>query len=606
MKKPLAVILEILMIISLCACSLEADVPHPPAYVPVREPVATYGYEKAAAPKGQGQSCTAEGSGYQTKGEPVPHASGKYSVRVNNLKISTFYIHNGMIEGGGPIDFTPAGSSFSGYFIRISGLKDKALEEDINRRIYEKYAALASDRSIPPYVGAKLKEKALQDWEQNSQFCYVDVGLNAENMLSLCFTSHRSFVNKSKTAYFTVYAMDGMNLDLRTGNEISIRELFADDVDGLAWLDHQMEDYIAKHDSYDDRTSFTMGWYDTGLSLAMPFPGIAEDQKYYINGFSGQLNLIFDYNTPWVYCDYMARSLSFDIVPVAAYSGRFPSAKSIFEDETADYLLLSRYYDRSDMVTENRNEDMNVGSSGLKDYVHVSSSYLKDMTKEQIAYVSTGSDTVNKYLELYYSKRDELKELYNGYVSSHLNISDYCSRVGDFVNVRSTMQLNFTRTVYPSDVLYEETVQRNLVFRGDSSSPESFSTIFRPGVYWEERLYNAFKANWQRVLDTPDGEGLDQGLRYLDADYVRGLGIDEKALDAFFMEASRSASSFSMGNRYLELFYGSALRDLSMKYFGHTGGEKGEKADNDILFTVETLVSGVYYRDLGAEDMTIF
>ncbi len=257
-------------------------------------------------------------------------------------------------------------------------------------------------------------------------------------------------------------------------------------------------------------------------------------------------------------------------------------------------------------MTENRNEDMNVGSSGLKDYVHVSSSYLKDMTKEQIAYVSTGSDTVNKYLELYYSKRDELKELYNGYVSSHLNISDYCSRVGDFVNVRSTMQLNFTRTVYPSDVLYEETVQRNLVFRGDSSSPESFSTIFRPGVYWEERLYNAFKANWQRVLDTPDGEGLDQGLRYLDADYVRGLGIDEKALDAFFMEASRSASSFSMGNRYLELFYGSALRDLSMKYFGHTGGEKGEKADNDILFTVETLVSGVYYRDLGAEDMTIF
>jgi hypothetical protein len=61
-----------------------------------------------------------------------------------------------------------------------------------------------------------------------------------------------------------------------------------------------------------------------------------------------------------------------------------------------------------------------------------------------------------------------------------------------------------------------------------------------------------------------------------------------------------------MGNSYLELFYGSALRDLSMKYFGHSGGDKGEKADNEILYTVETLVSGAYYRNLGAEDMTVF
>lgn len=606
MKKHIAVFLESLMIFSLCACSLKADVPHPPAYLPVREPVATYGYEKTAAPKGQGQPYTAGGSGFQTKGEPVPHASGKYSVRVNNLKISTFFIHDGMIEGGGPIDFTPAVSSFSGSFVRISGLKDKSLEEDINRRIYEKYAALASDSSMPPYVGAKLKEKELQNWDLSYQYCYVDVGLNAENMLSLCFTSYRSFVNRSKTAYFNIYAMDGMNLDLRTGNEISITELFADDVDGLAWLDQQMEDYIAKHDSYDDRTSFTMGWYDTGLSLAMPFSGIAEDQKYYINGFSGQLNLIFDYNTPWVYCDYMARSLSFDIVPVAAYSGRFPSAESIFEDETADYLLLSRYYDRTDMVTENRNEDLNVGSSGLKDYVHVSSSYLKDMTKEQIAHVSTGLDTVERYTDLYYSKKEELKALYNGYVSSHLSISDYCSRIGDFVNVRGTVQLYFTRTVYPNDILYEETVQRNLVFRGSSGIPESFESIFRAGVDPKERLYRAFKAYWQRVLDGTSVDSPSAMVRYLDASYFRSLDLDEEALDSFFKEASQSADSFSVQSNYLEIFYGNALRDISLKYFGNTGGEKGEKADYDVLFAVEALVSGASYRDLGADDMTIF
>jgi hypothetical protein len=239
----------------------------------------------------------------------------------------------------------------------------------------------------------------------------------------------------------------------------------------------------------------------------------------------------------------------------------------------------------------------------MKSYIHSSVSYFKDMPPAQVQYVQTSAGVLDRMTDTYRRKKDELNELYNGYIHSELNISGYCTRTGDFTNVTNYAQIHIYRTVYPNDILYDESWENYSVFRGDSDRPETFETIFKPGIDWEDRLYRAFKANWQRVLELPEDEGLGGTVRFLNAGYIRGLGIDQDALDAFFREASRSNPSFRIENDYLSLGYGQTLRDLSLRYFGNTGDGK---PDNDILFAVEALAGGARYRDLGAGDMTIF
>ena len=135
---------------------------------------------------------------------------------------------------------------------------------------------------------------------EEPQSCYVSVSLSANinNILSLCLYRSCSF-NREEGREFYLSEEETLNIDLNTGNEISLEEVFADGVD--------YRDYINR---YVEKESFSGAdaelWYsegDSNLKLTAPFKGIDAGQKFLISEYDGNIQLIFDYNNPEVYCE---------------------------------------------------------------------------------------------------------------------------------------------------------------------------------------------------------------------------------------------------------------------------------------------------------------
>lgn len=162
----------------------------------------------------------------------------------------------------------------------IAGLKNEALEKEINGKLQEKHEALLR-ADYPPYRG--IKTLALGDAVPTSQTVSTMMVFNNSGLLSLTFT--RDWEVKGNY----IEKMDTMTLDLDTGREVTLKDLFADDVDYLKLLSDWMASYFTRENSMEDTSYF---------ALVEPFPGIQKDQKFFLN--ENSLVLVFDEHTPFL------------------------------------------------------------------------------------------------------------------------------------------------------------------------------------------------------------------------------------------------------------------------------------------------------------------
>jgi len=172
----------------------------------------------------------------------------------------------------------------------INGLTNREIEDKINARLVRLYMEIKT-RDLPPYRGIKTKIPANSELVSNDLNVYVSFNYN--NVISVVIKNNRSY----RSHYVSI--TETLNLDLNTGEEITLADVFTDDVDHV----NLVNDHVSRLIMNSTATEETYGAFDDSywggghiLKLVSPFKGILPDQKFHL--FQGGISLVFDHNNP--------------------------------------------------------------------------------------------------------------------------------------------------------------------------------------------------------------------------------------------------------------------------------------------------------------------
>lgn len=172
----------------------------------------------------------------------------------------------------------------------FSGLLDKHIEKKINDEITRRHLSLKYS-GVPPYRG--IKRSIIEDEIIGMPSISTYESFSAYNLLSLNISSYREYRNLKSNENPTVetYSVDCYTVDLNTGKELKLRDLFADNVDYKALIDSYIQSSVNESSNFDDQYTFA-----TQLVQIYPFDGIKEDQKFLLSPYD--LQIIIDYDNP--------------------------------------------------------------------------------------------------------------------------------------------------------------------------------------------------------------------------------------------------------------------------------------------------------------------
>lgn len=233
------------------------------------------------------------------------------------MKISHFIVNPLEIrdepkqQGSGPHDNT----------FLVSGLKDQKIQEKINDRLRGFYQEI-KDRDLPPYRGIRVKIPEGSILLENSLYAYDSFNYN--NILSVVVTNNRGYSVPGQDYPHPISVTETLSIDLNTGKELTLKDVFTDDVDYLTLLNRNVSAQAQR-----SQPEF-YGWYE-GLRLVTPFKGLSKDQKFHL--FPGGIGLVFDYRTPEFDTFFypITHSLFFsELGEVIALAERYRSDESIF------------------------------------------------------------------------------------------------------------------------------------------------------------------------------------------------------------------------------------------------------------------------------------
>jgi hypothetical protein len=249
---------------------------------------------------------------------------------------------------GNPLELLYSGDSRVSS-VQISGLKNKVIENKINKEINEMIDTLLSYKNaanLPPYRGIYARIPSESTALDYNIYSYVSYNFN--NVLSITFTGWYNF-NIGGTAEY-VTASDALNYDLTTGNHLTVSDLLTNDVNTKQALSDPLSVLIKK--SMDSTDSF--GWDRYPLDLVSPFRGIKGNQVFYITN-SG-IVFIFDYRNPEFNSRFQTIQLNLrfkELLPYLAITERFRTDKDIYEAPIrhAEFLELSSGFHHGETKT---------------------------------------------------------------------------------------------------------------------------------------------------------------------------------------------------------------------------------------------------------------
>lgn len=333
------------------------------------------------------------------------------------------------------------GNQFNYSYITVSGLKDKEIEAALNDRIKAVYDELRV-QDLPPYRG--IKTKISENASLQNESIYVDITGNFNNILSVMFQKHANYLEskpgatvdeKSYDQYGGSFSeIETLNFDLRTGEEIKLKDLFCDNVDHMELINDNISQFLSK--SHADEEGYYIGMY-SGIKLVGAFKGISENQRFavYPNGVA----FVFDYRTPQFETGCMAVSAPFDYSQfgnaIAVMERYYTGSKSIF---SSDKPLVKA------LVAKNVISDIGGNESIQDDNVNIYQSwrYSSDLPEE----IQTKLDAMRKVDQ---TKIDKIKERYSTISEEDIRergpgayeIMVYGEMIGNYINVTSYSNL---------------------------------------------------------------------------------------------------------------------------------------------------------------------
>lgn len=225
----------------------------------------------------------------------------------------------------------------------ISGLSNKTIQDKINALIEAKINDLkkyAKFENLPVYPGfyaaypeGKRQIKGVQIWNY--------VSYNSNNILSLYFdVSLEIKYNYSTTYQFDFTIKDSLNIDLNTGEELTLADLFVNDSDYQNRLNSMV---LFKSNNQTDPVPEEMIWYVDTYQYVGGFTKIRGDVKFVLNG--AQIILLFNEHYPEFKNDFSTTSISLkmsEMKDIMAISQRF--TKNSTDLYTEAKLRKSRNY----------------------------------------------------------------------------------------------------------------------------------------------------------------------------------------------------------------------------------------------------------------------
>lgn len=356
------------------------------------------------------------------------------------------------------------GEEFEYVYITVNGLKDEEIEQSINKRIKEVFDSLRV-QDLPPYRG--IKTVVAEDVEIMKEWINTGVAGNFNNILSITVSKYTSCRNPSDKVYSEkgegyydnmryFSEEETLNFDLNTGEELSLKDLFCDDVNYLELINDHMGRYLAEsHAAEEGYFSFIYG----GLKQVESFKGLSEDQKFSV--YPHGIALVFDYKTPQFDTEFSAIShmINFsELGDCIAVAKRFYNKEeNIFTSEEPAVKSLSLKAMKDDVSGSESRQDGHVyiyrnwrWSSGLPEEIRNRLEGMLEVDQQAV-------DEANAYF------RGMPEAEINEKGGAYYDISVYVGRFGRYINIskRSGLYMPhgggevFENHCYDSDLMEE-------------------------------------------------------------------------------------------------------------------------------------------------------
>ena len=432
---------------------------------------------------------------------------------------------------------------FSYTSLQVSGLKNKEVEAIVNEKLTTAYKEMEK-RDLPPYRGIKVKiPEGSQVVGEN---IYMTVVGNFNNILSVQLEKNTRYaipnamgeILKTPNDFYEnsemVYETKVLNLDLNTGEEITLDKVFCDDTPYLELLSNRVKTILDTGLATEESYYFMM---NSWLKLAAPFKGFADDPTFAIYPYG--ISLFFDAKTP-----------EFD-------TGLSPSFLSLnYEDFQGHIAIGQRYFDEGESIFESdkppvksliSNQHLEGGGGG--DY------FTEGRTSVSLSwrYPKSMPEKIRKLVESYAEPDAQvIADLNERMVSGEGKgaSADMTAYYGiDVMADTIANYINFSNYRNKSIMSYYETFAEFKCFDKESLEELTFDDIFVDGFDYKSIVLEAIKNNFKDARDN-NGQplSLTLGPAELEAIYntVTGFNLSTNTLQFYASLPDGSYSAYIM------------------------------------------------------------
>ena len=491
-------------------------------------------------------------------GNPCPECTVQYTYIENNLTTQQIIVDDS------------TNSSFYADYVHISGLKDKNVERVINQKIEDAFYDVYNT-DYPPYPGVRTRLAMFDKYKDSNDyygFCSAYIQSNFNNILSISISKEFS-----KYAYTDEYSDEltvsdcrTLNLDLNTGKEIFIGDLFADNVDGIAYINDMIAAESDKPEAFDEPPLYRWG-DEADIHFRRAFEGINKNQKYYINSWDGSLCIVLDYENPEIANFYTPTIYKISMLGINSYESRFMGEDSLFVDETVSPRLFEVPFDEKNAI--NYNDYVNGWIPEYNIDLSLSATIYEGMTQGVIAQL----DPEFGWLDALEARaRERYENLNKTAYSASASFYSSASRFGEYTNTYTNMDFYAWNSSWY--YLDEFTERYSLCFAQGAENPLGLNELFAPDCDM-----------YQVMEDTVVSSITDFLGEYYGKDtYV-----------AMFRETITSLRGFCVTSDSIVLdCY--KINDIINTYLP-------AESDN---WEVRECLTNLKYKDLGMENLTIF
>ncbi len=222
--------------------------------------------------------------------------------------------------------------------LTVRGLKDKKIEDAVNAKIRSLVESFCAEEYLPDAQGMRAAlDQGLSSENCVYRYVHTQMTANSGNVLSVAVVCRSRYAlpgaEKTSSASASFTDCETLNLDLNTGKEIPITAFVEGGADALSCLDGLTKQYLYENANEvymdDGYSGHPEGLAETEVKITR-FPGLAKDQKYYLDDKEHTLFLVLDVNTPWAITGYDYSCLPLVPGGQAAFD-RFLSRESLFE-----------------------------------------------------------------------------------------------------------------------------------------------------------------------------------------------------------------------------------------------------------------------------------